>query len=480
MKLFQILLCLLLTSFSHLDGSTDKANVLVFFVDDLRPELGCYGVDSIKTPHIDKLASQGVLFERAYCQQAICGPSRISMLTGLYPYRSGIQDLWTTLSKSRPDAMSLPRYFQGQGYRTLSYGKVYHHHNDDRESWSDLPDVPGLKYADPEVLESIRIRSKEADSRGLSTLEKFHLTQGPAVESADVDDAVYIDGAVALQAMESLRRHSKKPFFMCVGFAKPHLPFAAPKRYWDMYDREQFSVPDRSLPEGAPTLAYTNWGELRAYQGMPKEGPLSDVQTKQLRHGYAASVSYADAQVGKVLEELDRLGLRENTIIVLWGDHGYKLGDHGLWCKHTNLELDTRIPLIVSVPGYAGGERSNSLVEIIDIFPTLIELTGGENPGTMDGRSLEPVLKDPNKAFRSHALSEYRRGNVVGFSLRNHRWRYTEWIDTGTRKVLSSELYDHKETALSKRNLVGQPEFADLVSALSQQLDAAGRCSENE
>lgn len=475
MKYILIALGCLLSGPQFHAQSADRMNVLVFFMDDLRPELGCYGETYIETPQIDQLASEGVLFERAYCQQAICGPSRVSMMAGKYPDRLGIQDLWSPLRKNIPDAMSLPRYFKEAGYKTLSYGKVYHHHSDDKENWTELPNKPGNKYADPAVLESIRERTEEAVRRGMSTREKFSFTTGPATEAADVEDEVYQDGAVAEQAIDSLRRHKDEPFFMCVGFAKPHLPFAAPKQYWDLYERDQFEVPDRTLPEDAPRIAFTTWGELRAYQGMPKEGFLDDEQTKELRHGYAASVSYADAQLGKVMAELERLGLRENTIVVMWGDHGFKLGDHGQWCKHTNFELDTRVPLIVSAPGMESGKRTESLVEIIDIFPTLVGLTGGVVPEILDGKSLEPVLQDPSSMHRTHAISEYRRGKNVGYTLRNDRWRYTEWINVETQEIGERELYDHAETQLSHRNLVNETGLSDLVDTLSGQLNSVGR-----
>lgn len=456
----------------------DDVNVLFFLVDDLRPDLGCYGETQMKTPSIDKLASEGVLFERAYCQQAICGPSRISMMAGMYPYRLGIQDLWSPLRENIPDAMSLPRYFKAAGYKTLSFGKVYHHHGDDRANWTELPEKPGSLYASPEVLESIRKRTEAAEKKGLSVKEKFAVTRGPPTEMVVVEDHVYQDGAVAQQAIEALRRHQDEPFFMCVGFAKPHLPFAAPKRYWDLYEREDFEVPERSLPVDAPKIAFTRWGELRAYQGMPKEGVLDDAQTRALRHGYAASVSYMDAQLGKVMTELERLGLREKTIVVMWGDHGYKLGEHAQWCKHTNFELDARVPLLVSAPGIAFGQRSGALVESIDIFPTLAALSGGEIPGGLDGRSLEPVLREPERAFRDFALSEYRRGSVIGFSMRTHRWRYTEWIHTETGEILQRELYDHGTTQLSPHNLAEEPGMADRVAQFSSRLNAAARLQE--
>lgn len=475
MKFLPIVCCLLLSLSSLLAGASEQKNVLLFFIDDLRPELGCYGKQYIQSPNIDALASAGVVFERAYCQQAICAPSRASMMAGQYPDTLGVYDLWSPLRRTIPNVMSLPRYFGERGYRTSSFGKVYHHHNDDKAYWSELPDVPGEKYADPEVLKSIAQRRKAAIAKGLKRVALSSATKGPPVEAADVEDDVYQDGGVANQAIEALRRSKDKPFFMCVGFAKPHLPFSAPQRYWDIYQREQFSVPDRTLPSGAPSLAFTKWGELRSYLGMPKEGPLSDEQTQELKHGYAACVSYADAQVGRVMAELDRLGLRDNTIVVLWGDHGYKLGDYGLWCKHTNLELDTRVPMIVSAPGFAKGTRSQSLVEVVDLFPTLASLTDGEIPFSCEGKSLEPILRDSSQSIRSFALSQYPRGSNMGYSLRTDRWRYTEWFNTEKKIIVARELYDHQDSQFAVRNLADAPEHAELVSKFSKQVNARQR-----
>ncbi|MFK7911977.1 MAG: sulfatase [Akkermansiaceae bacterium] len=456
-------------------AESGKKNVLIFFIDDLRPELACYGAEYIKSPAIDTLASQGVLFERAYCQQALCAPSRISMMAGQYPDNTGICDLFTPLRRTSPDAVTMPRHFHEKGYVTASFGKVYHHQIDDKKYWSELPKISRGKYANPKTLALISQRTVEAKKKGLEGAELRAASKGPAIESVVAKDEAYRDGKVAQQAIESLKKNKNKPFFMCVGFAKPHLPFAAPKRYWDMYKREQFTVPNRKLPEGVPSLNSKHWRELRSYQGMPKEGPLSDEQTLELIHGYAASVSFADAQVGKVMAELDRLGLRENTIVVLWGDHGYKLGDYGLWCKHTNLELDTRVPLIVSAPGYEKGKRTKALVEIVDIFPTVVEMTGGKVPNGRDGKSLEPVLKAPAKNFRPFAFSQYPGGSTMGYSIRTDRWRYTEWIKASSKKIVLRELFDHQESQTPQKNLAGDPEHAALITRLSKQLKSSQR-----
>jgi iduronate 2-sulfatase len=452
-----------------------QKNVLLFHIDDLRPELACYGQEAIKSPNIDSLAASGVLFKRAYCQQALCAPSRISMMSGMYPDSTGIYDLFTPLTKVHPEAMTMPRFFKGRGYETYSFGKVYHHTRDDKKNWSVLRKKPTPKYASQETLDAIEKRTKEGEAKGVNIDELRILAKGPAFEIADVPDEAYPDGKVAQQAIESLRENKDKPFFMCVGFAKPHLPFAAPKKYWDLYQRDAFDVPPRTLPKDSPSLAFTKWGELRSYRGVPEKGHLSDEQTRQLKHGYAASVSFADAQVGKVLAELDRLGLRENTIIVLWGDHGYKLGDYGAWCKHTNLELDTHVPFMISAPGFAKGASSNSLVEMVDVFPTLATLTGGNIPDSCDGKSLDGVLRKPDTTIRDFAVSQYPRGKTVGYSLRNARWRYTEWINTKSNEIVARELFDHDASSLAYQNLASDPKHAALVTELSKQLDTAGR-----
>ncbi|EMI51846.1 sulfatase [Rhodopirellula sallentina] len=453
----------------------EARNVLILFVDDLRPELGCYGADEILSPSIDKLASEGVLFERAYCQQALCAPSRISMMTGQYPDHTGICDLFTPLRKVDKTKMTLPRYFRERGYFTASFGKVYHHLRDDREEWMNLAVPPSAKYADPATLNPIKERVDDAKARKLDVDQIRAAGKGPPTECYATEDEGYRDGVVAQQAILTLREVQDKPFFMCVGFAKPHLPFAAPKRYWDLYEREQFKVPSRERPSGTPDLAFTIWGELRGYQGIPQEGGLSNAMTQELMHGYAASVSFADAQVGKVLAELDRLGLRENTIVVLWGDHGFKLGEYGLWCKHTNFELDAQVPLLVSAPGVSPGKRSDALVEIVDLFPTVAEMTGGDIPQSCDGKSLRPLLQNPHQEFRPFALTQYQRGSKMGYSMRTDRYRYTEWIHAGTKRVVARELYDHQKTRTPLRNLAGSPEHNELVERLSEQLDAARR-----
>ena len=448
-----------------------RPNVLFLAVDDLRPELGCYGHPTIKSPNIDRLAAQGLLFERAYCQQAVCAPSRISLLTGLRPDATGIYDLQHPLRKTKPDVLSMPQYFKEHGYQTVSLGKIYHHARDDNRigwtqpAWRPKGGWTGRGYLDPESIRRIQPRDQAGGYPGV----------GPAYESPDVPDEAYPDGVTARKAVEELRRLSRsdRPFFLAVGFLKPHLPFNAPRRWWDLYDRAAIHVPERNTwPDGMPPLAGTSWGELRKYAGMPRKGPMPAAEAVNLIHGYYACVSYTDALVGKVLGELDRLGLRNNTVIILWGDHGWKLGDYGAWCKHTNFELDTHVPLILSVPGQKTvGRRTQALVEFVDIFPTLAELCGLEVPAACEGASMVPLVADPNRPWKEAAFSQYPRGRAMGYSLRSGRWRYTEWIDRRSGKRVARELYDHAQSGVAQRNLASDPKFHDVVQRLSALLD---------
>jgi iduronate 2-sulfatase len=274
-----------------------------------------------------------------------------------------------------------------------------------------------------------------------------------------------MDGIAADRAIEEISNLDDRPFFLALGFKKPHLPFIAPKKYWDLYDHEKISVPAAKEPKGAPEQAFTNWGELRNYHAVPEEGDVSNKLAKNLIHGYRACVSYIDAQLGRVLTELEKQGLRENTIIVLWGDHGWKLGDYGDWCKHTNFELDTHVPLIYNGPGVPKGKRSKALVEYVDIFPTLSEACGLDDP-EVEGLSSVPLFKDPNRKWKKAAFSQYPRNRGMGYSIRSGKWRYTEWIDRDG-KVAARELYDHSESDVASENLAGNPNYAKVVKRLS-------------
>jgi len=390
-----------------------KPNVLFVVVDDLRPEMNCYGQEWILSPNMDRLAQDGLLFERAYCQQAVCAPSRASVLTGCRPDTTTIYDLRTPVRAVMPDIVTLPQHFREHGYETVSIGKVYHHAEDDLQGWSRPPfrstgDWKGRGYLTDEAIEVIARTNAEQAAMG-STRRGL----GPAFEAADVADDGYHDGKDALAAIEELRRLAEldRPFFLALGFHKPHLPFNAPKRFWDMYDPGAIPLaPNPFEPEGVTPFSLTNFGELRGYFGIPKEGRIADDLARTLIHGYAACVTYMDAQLGKVLTALEALGLRENTIVILWGDHGWKLGEHDSWCKHTNFEIDARAPMMISTPGAEGATlRTQALVEFVDMYPSLCELCGLPVPDHCEGTSFVPLIDSPEREWKTAAFSQYPR-----------------------------------------------------------------------
>ena len=461
--------------------SPQSPNVLLIISDDLRPTLGCYGDELAKTPRIDGLARGGVRFERAYCQQAICAPSRASFLSGLRPSTLGIYDLETPLRSKWPDIVTMPQAFKNAGYETVSLGKVYHHGGDDAQSWTRRPRGGGVDYALPATRDYVARRRAEAADKGLKGLAAFHYARGPAVEAADVPDEVYRDGDLARQAVGQMRELKDKPFFLAVGFRLPHLPFAAPKKYWDLYRRDAFKVPPPTLPTAMPDMAMWDFGELRAYSDIParKEQPvLSPEKTRELIHGYYASVSYVDAQVGLLLDALEELKLDRNTVVVLMSDHGYKLGEYGNWCKHSNMEIDTRAPLIVRAPfegELRAGAASSALVEYVDVFPTLADLCGLPTPPQLEGVSVRPLLARPERAWKTAAFSLYPRHNAQGFSLRSGAWRYVEWRRGDA--VVARELYDHSDSPIANANLADLPQYAARVDELAAQLRAGWKAA---
>lgn len=449
-----------------------KLNVLFIAVDDLRPQLGCYGQRQIKSPNIDRLAGEGLLFERTYCQQAVCAPSRASLLTGLRPDSTGIYDLNTPVRKALPDVVTLPEHFKKNGYETVSIGKIYHHPQDDMQGWTVEPfragtfpkgKWKGRGYLTQEAVEQMQAYNREHPNQA---------GRGPAFEGADVADNAYPDGANTDRAISELRRLKDKRFFLAMGLYKPHLPFNAPRKYWDMYAPEDINLADNPFaPKNAPSYALTNWGELRNYAGIPKKGACPEDLARKLIHGYYACVSYIDAQVGRLVDELDRLDLRSKTVVILWGDHGWKLGEHGLWCKHTNFELDTHVPMIISVPGMeAAGKRTKALTEYVDIYPTLCEVCGLGLPGHLEGKSMKPLLSEPEKQWKYAALSQYPRGKIMGYTMRTERFRYTEWEERATGRVVARELYDHRVDADENENVVDKDEYRDEVKRLALML----------
>lgn len=474
-------------------------NVVFIAVDDLRTALSCYGDPNAITPNIERLAARGMVFERAYCQQAVCNPSRASLMTGLRPDTIRVWDLkshfrqelppqqadlpqfstGTHFRIAQPDVVTLPQLFKQHGYQARAVGKIFHGSPEleDPPSWSAPAQYNvTLRRDDSYVL------PENHNPPALSW-------PGPkmaATECADVPDNAYGDGKVTDVAVDLLAELKETPFFLAVGFRKPHLPFSAPKKYWDIYDPERITAPeDPTRPLGIPDYAWHESRELRGYNDIPDEGPLPEALVRQLRHAYYACVSYMDAQVGRLLDALDANGLADNTAIILWGDHGYHLGEKALWCKTTNYELDTRAPLILSVPGQANaGGRTRALVEFVDIYPTLAACCGLPVPEDREGVSLLPLLDDPNQPWKKAAFSQFPRPwtyrgqpEVMGYTLRTEDYRYTEWLHFDTRQTLARELYDHRQDAAEVHNVAESPEYAAVVAEHHAILHAGWRAA---
>ena len=420
-------------------------NVLFIVVDDLRPLLGCYGHPEIHTPNIDRLAQRGTLFNRAYCQNPLCHPSRTSMLTGLRPETTGVFSNAVSFRQKLPDVVTLPQHFKAYGYHTESVGKIEHNAlaRDDAYSWSVPSWVPPWIPFNP-----------------------LHI---PAWQSLDVKDNDLSDGRTAEQAVAVLAELQDRQFFLAVGFEKPHLPFYAPRKYYELYAQVDFTLPATSmLPADAPAIANNNLGGLREYKDIPDQGPLSETKILELIRAYAASTSYMDAQVGRVLQQLDTLSLSENTVVVFVGDHGFHLGEHGTWRKNTLFEVALRSPMIISVPGQRPN-RTGALTELVDIYPTLCDACQLPVPSEVEGMSLTPIIEEPTRPWKTAAFSQLSRAGTKGRSIRTTQYRYTEWGGNGRR---GRELYDYDADPNETVNVVDLPENTELVANLSEQLRA--------
>jgi arylsulfatase A-like enzyme len=498
-----------------------KPNILFIAVDDLKPVLGCYGDKLIKTPNIDRIAANGMIFSQNFCQQAVSGPTRASLMTGKRPDYTKVWDLKTKMRDVNPDILTLPQYFSQQGIITAAIGKIYDSRcvdeYADKPSWS----IPFYGYAhknssryyynaqkplllhfqDPERRKLIEKYMKEAKAKGMNAAQSSAYAKKYAywsTECVDLPDNAYDDGAMTANALEILNQLSegKKQFFFAVGFNRPHLPFVAPKKYWDLYDRKDMPLAKfQEHAKNSPELAYTNSGELRSYSDIPPLTSFTDVKVnhtglpfdkqKELIHGYYASVSYTDALIGKLLNALDSLGLKNNTIIVLWGDHGWHLGDHDLWCKHTNFEQATHAPLLISVPGMQPG-KTQSLTEFIDIFPTLCDLLGLQKPADLDGVSLVPLLKDPALSVNKYAVSQYPHEGKMGYSIRTKNYRLTWWMKDGFTSskhfdrnlIVAKELYDYNKDPLETINVADQKSYEAIRNELENNLIAFFRKQE--
>lgn len=486
-------------------NSTPK-NILFIAVDDLKPLLNVYGENQMHTPNFDRLASMGVIFENAEVQQAVCGPSRASIMTGMYPDHTKVWDLHTDFRNSAPELLSMPEYLISQGYETTATGKIYHQGSvadgHDAKSWSIpyvSPDYYDPKYGDPAFgtyqnpttkAAFVEIK-KEAKKEGINKAGKLRNYSfkklRPSTESANVSDEAYNAGLYTVQTLKSLEILQKigKPFFLAVGYQKPHLPFVAPQKYWDLYKREAIKLAEfQKLAEGTPSIAYHSFGELRAYSDIDNNlkigEKLPEDKQRELIHGYMACISYIDAQLGKLLDAFEEKNLMDNTVIVLWGDHGYHLGDHTEWNKHSNFEQATRIPLMFAGPGVEKNVKVKNPVELVDVFPTLFDLAGVKIP-KLDGKSLVPLLDNNSKTTVDvdYAVSQYRRHKEkMGYSLRTERYRYTEWHDEGYRSyksyeestIVAQELYDYEVDPLETKNLVDETEYTSIVNELKKKL----------
>ena len=476
---------------SNVTEGADRPNVLMIAVDDLRPMLGCYGDTRIVSPNIDRLAARSVLFERAYCQAAKCGPSRLSLMTGLRPdsirvYGHSNKEV-TSFRKRRPDATSLARWLKDHGYTTHSFGKI------DHDGWQISSDWSTTPFAGREK-EMLEIHDESHPNRKTVIADRF---QCPVMQSPDVSDSHFFAGRMTNKVRELLTDvGNEKPFFIAVGYRRPHLPFIAPKRYYDFYKPDKSWLAKNAKPaQDSPSMAWFNsdgyrkgalrlgvempenptqldwmsWNgfEMRSYLGVPVQGEISEEIQLNLLHAYAACVSYVDAQIGKLLEKIDM----NNTIVIFWADHGWHLGEQSAWGKMTNFEIATRVPLMIAAPGIKPA-RTQTIAELVDLYPTICDLVQRAAPDHLEGESLIDVLKHPLKSRESFALSEYPRFNqkYYGRALRTDRYRFVVWSETATGRIEERELYDHATDPLETMNVAKVAHYSDRVKSLERQL----------
>lgn len=431
--------------------SKTKKNIILIAFDDLRTELNCYGADYMYTPNFDKFASSGVIFNRAYCNIPVSGASRASLLTGTRPTRNTFLNFATVAEEQKPDKFGINEYFQSLGYRTEVRGKVFHNPKDHVEGWDKVHE-----FFQPNYLKEENIKCGKL---------------GAPYECVDVDDFEYAEGKRTLGALKDLENLSKsgQPFFYGFGFIKPHLPFVSPQKYWDIYEGK-VSIPDNyRLKENnkIPLQALTKFGELRQYKGVPKEGELSEQEAKKLIQGYRACVSYVDNLFGMIINKIKELGLDNNSIIVLFGDHGWSLGEHGLWCKHTIFETMLNAPLIIYDPSSKlNGKECNEVVEFIDIFPTICEASGVPVPSQAEGMSLVPLMNNEKAKSKGYAVSRWMQGYTF---VTDDNLFYTEWWDKDDN-VTERMLFDHNNDPDENYNVVNNPQYKDRLNDLSKKL----------
>ena len=457
-------------------------NILFIVADDLNCDIGPYGDPVAVTPNLDRLAARGLVFDRAYCQQAVCNPSRSSFLTGLRPDKVGVDDLRKYFRDTAPNGdklVTLPQHFKRHGYFCQNIGKLFHNmgESQDRRSWS---------------IDEVLFKGTHADdtvfaNRPVLPGDQKPGFKAPVTEAHDVPDTAYRDGQIANLAAATLRDHagSAQPFFLAVGFWRPHLPFVAPKRYWDLYDPAAISLPDPARPPAdVPEIAMHESREIRGYGHVPKDRDFTEEEIRHYRHGYYASISFLDAQVGEVLAALDQSGMADDTIVVFTSDHGFHVGEHTLWGKTTNFELDARVPLIIAAGDYpkSHGKTTRALAELVDLYPTLAALAGivDDLPENLDGTSLLPVVAAPETAVKYAAFTQHQHPfygsssnwQAWGYSVRTDRWRYTEWRTIADGSVMARELYDHDSDAKETRNVAAVPANREVVEKLGSCLEA--------
>ncbi|MBP1637350.1 MAG: iduronate sulfatase [Bacteroidetes bacterium] len=488
----------------------NKYNILFISVDDLRPELGCYGNKVIQTPNIDRLAQMGMTFTNAHCQVAISAPSRASMMTGLRPDSTHVWHLEDKFRQTIPSVQTMPQYFHQFGYYTVSIGKIFHNHMPDSVSF-DEPDLRPAKYRTKDMVD------RDAESfyyddeinKELAQVREKRLEKNPkayaggwaygrSTECSEAPDTAFYDGAQTELALQTIKRikNKKSPFYLALGYFRPHLPFVAPKKYWDLYDRDKIPMANNQfLPMNAPVMASHNNGEMRGcydleYVKHPAVYRMNADTAKLLKHGYYASVSYLDACVGRLMQGLQEMNMLDNTIIVLWGDHGWKLGEHNAWGKHTNYRIDTRAPLIVYAPNAAkNGTKNNALVELVDVFPTLCDLSNVPTPNFLQGSSFKLLLNDSVPQWKTAVFSQYHRKPVesldnkryMGYSMTTSNYHYVEWRywdydkKVASKEVVARELYDLSTDPDENINIAIYPENQEVVTQLAEQLKGGWR-----
>ncbi len=452
-------------SLSVASWAAERPNVLFIAVDDLRPQLNCYGQQHMLSPNIDALATRGVLFERAYCMVPTCGASRAALMTSIRPARDRFVTHLAWAEKEAAQAIPLHKHFKSAGYTTISLGKVFHHPEDHADGWSQPP----WRSNKPSYHHAQQAQADKAENKRLWPDKKKH--NSAPFEASDDDDSEYQDGDCANRAIEQLEKFARtpeQPFFMAVGFLKPHLPFNAPQKYWDLYQADQISLPDNYFPpKDAPDGAVHNSGELRAYAKIHPSAPVDEATARQMIHGYYACVSFTDAQIGRMIEALDNTGLGENTIIVLWGDHGWQLGEHGMWNKHSCFETSMHAPLIVAAPNrteISAGGRVKGLTEFIDIYLSLCELAGLEIPTHVQGSSFLPQMIDPSLPGKTYAIGRFGAGDTI----RVNDARYSEYT-TPKEQITGKMLYDHRSDPAENTNIASQK--GQRVDQLSKKLN---------